>query len=244
MERITLHLDVFASGKPSADWWLSTSIEMQRLHYIRSGTGWYRDGSGTMQPYRTGMVYLFPYNLPAKYESYPDDPIDHLYFDFISLPPIIANQPLVYDPTGHPQLQEALQLALTLSETDGPTRRETGYPLLELLLKLLENIRPLPYSADAVICDTLNYIEQHYAEPLTVKELAVRFHFEENHFIRRFKSEVGQTPYAYLKRFRLLRAREHLRQGCTLVQTAALVGYENASSLSRALRTLHEKTAE
>jgi len=68
-----------------------------------------------------------------------------------------------------------------------------------------------------------------------VSDLSTRAGFEQNYFIRRFKNVMGVTPYAYLRSYRLLKARELMAGGCTVARAAELVGYENASSLSRAL---------
>lgn len=57
-------------------------------------------------------------------------------------------------------------------------------------------------------------------------------------FIRRFRRVVGQTPYAYLRTYRLALARQALASGDTLTQAAEKVGYQDAASLSRALRAM------
>ena len=74
-----------------------------------------------------------------------------------------------------------------------------------------------------------------FAQPLTVAELAREAGFEENYFIRRFRAAMGQTPYAYLRNYRLMEARRLLEAGETLTRTAPRVGYETAAALSRAL---------
>ena len=49
---------------------------------------------------------------------------------------------------------------------------------------------------------------------------------------------MGQTPYAYLHTYRLALARQSLASGDTLTQAAEKVGYQDAASLSRALRAM------
>jgi hypothetical protein len=58
-----------------------------------------------------------------------------------------------------------------------------------------------------------------------------------DHFIRRFRRAMGQTPYAYLRTYRLALAKQAIASGNTLTQAAEKVGYQNAASLSRALRS-------
>ena len=90
--------------------------------------------------------------------------------------------------------------------------------------------------SDEVIISSLEYMRAHENERISVGELASRAGFELNYFIRRFKRAMGTTPYAYMRACRLMRAEELLSRGGSVTSAAELVGYENASSLSRAMR--------
>ena len=89
---------------------------------------------------------------------------------------------------------------------------------------------------DPVVCQSLERIQRDYREPLTVTMLAQEAGFEENYYIRRFRGVMQQTPYSYLRNFRLMQARRLLRGGMTMAEAASSVGYESAASLARALR--------
>jgi AraC-like DNA-binding protein len=225
---------------------------MQRLYYIKGGRGWFEAPDGKRTDFLPGKLYLHPFNLTDTFGHDPADPLDHLYFDFTSTPPIISPVPLCFDvPEGSP-----LQLQLAAVEgylaactglpahshsepgTDHVTHRRIMTEFLELLILLLGTEHPLPFTNDHAVIDTLERIRLDYASPLTVSGLAAQAGFELNYFIRRFRSVMGVTPYAYLRSWRLLKARELLAGGCTVVRAAELVGYENASSLSRALHSL------
>jgi AraC-like DNA-binding protein len=43
------------------------------------------------------------------------------------------------------------------------------------------------------------HIDRHYARPLTVGRLARLAGLSTYHFIRAFRTEVGQTPHQYLR---------------------------------------------
>ena len=96
---------------------------------------------------------------------------------------------------------------------------------------------PSPFYTDEVVSETLRRIWSDYASPLHISELAAAVHLEENHFIRRFRRAMGQTPYAYLRTYRLALAKQAIASGNTLTQAAEKGGYQNAASLSRALRS-------
>ena len=235
-----LYINVCGIGSPpSGGWYLSKDVEVQRLYYIYGGTGQYTGGDGQMHHFQAGHLYLFPYNLRDHFVSNEDDPIRHLYFDFLSTPPVIASEPFVLDSSGYHHLLEALNLAKNLV-TDGGNKHLHKEPLrthlLRLLLTLIDEIQPIPYSSDATVCQTLAAIQSQYARPLTVIQLAREAGFEGNYFIRRFRSVMGLTPYAYLRNYRLMQARRLLNTGVSMAAAASQVGYESAASLSRALR--------
>ena len=241
---IHLFLRHFGSGIPRQGWELRYPIRMQRLYFIRGGTGWYQDGHSVRCPFVPGNVYLLPYNLRAVLTSDPADPVRHCFFDFLSTPPILSPDPIVIPANENSPLRSAFdtfeafldgRAAAALSAE----QRGVVHEMLQLFMMLLNDVCPLPFSRDRVVIESVDYIHEQYASPLTVSVLAERAGFAEHYFIRRFRESMGITPYAYLRSYRLLRAHELIAQGCTAARAAELVGYENASSLSRAMRTLN-----
>lgn len=225
------YINTCGAEKVPPQWRQYPAIEMQRLYLIRGGRGGFMRPDGVAESFVPGVFYVFPYNLKAQFFSDPADPIDHVFFDFLSAPPIIAPHPLVYSAEVSPLRELAALLAVVKH-----TRAQMGMQLLRTTLQLLDQAAALPCCTDRVVCAALEIMHRQYAEPLTVTRLAAQLHFEENYFIRRFRSEMGQTPYAYLRAYRLMRAEELLAHGNTMAQAANQVGYENASSLARALR--------
>ena len=60
------------------------------------------------------------------------------------------------------------------------------------------------------IKDIICYIEQHYTEGITQKQVADRFYFSQVYFSRYFKKCMGVTFTEYMTRYRLQKAREDL----------------------------------
>lgn len=80
----------------------------------------------------------------------------------------------------------------------------------------------------------LDYIEIHYAEELTIPQLAHLCYFSEYHFMRFFKKYVGMTCLEYIKNFRLEKAVELFEQGDTSTLEVSLsVGFHNLSYFHR-----------
>lgn len=67
-----------------------------------------------------------------------------------------------------------------------------------------------------------NFINNHFAENITVKEIAKSLNLNENYLIRLFKAELDTTPNKYLLETRLLRARQMLIQTDQSVKEIAL----------------------
>lgn len=100
---------------------------------------------------------------------------------------------------------------------------------------------PLPAAADS-LAGLLDWMLDHLTEELTVPELAARAFMSERTFARRFRSETGATPAAWLARQRLLRAQELLESTpLSVEEVAGQAGFGTAAVLrhhfSRSLGT-------
>ena len=81
--------------------------------------------------------------------------------------------------------------------------------------------------------ETQEFIEDHLEAPLTLAEIAGASGLSRYHFLRVFKNEVGQTPFAYLSQRRVERARGLLRRGMPISQAAFAAGFADQAHLSR-----------
>ena len=70
--------------------------------------------------------------------------------------------------------------------------------------------RPIPACGSAPMEELLRWMVQNLEREHTVGELAARVHMSERTFARRFRSETGATPAAWLNSQRVLRAQELL----------------------------------
>lgn len=267
MKKLTLFVEQAAKGLAPPDWWQRNGKNIQRLFYIKGGKGWMIDESGTRTPFIPGKVYVFSGNIRQNFVTGATDRIDHIYFDFISTPPISASAPIVYDVPPGGALEGLLKsLDILLPDrlpsgnrfdgfrthnniphdfaqiVDAPHGSEDEfkqmiYSLFEAILTLLSYERELPFSDDRAINAALEKIHNEFGAELSVAGLAADAGFEVNYFIRRFRKVVGITPYSYLRRYRLAKARALYSSGLTLAEVAEIVGYDDPSSLSRALKT-------
>ncbi len=81
-----------------------------------------------------------------------------------------------------------------------------------------------------------HFIDANYSEPISVEEIAKTFGMTPNFLSQHFRSAFGLTPYAYLVAVRMERAKELLREGRSVKETALSVGYTDPNYFSRLFR--------
>jgi AraC-like DNA-binding protein len=106
--------------------------------------------------------------------------------------------------------------------------------LAEALRRMLSHDSSLPLHTSALVKQAIAFIQQHYHEPITLQELADTLGVSKNYLGRIFHQEVGLTPWEYLIRYRVLRAKELLlTTGATVAEVAARVGFDTATYFNR-----------
>jgi AraC-like DNA-binding protein len=78
-----------------------------------------------------------------------------------------------------------------------------------------------------------DYLECHYADNLSLQELAAAAYLSPFHLIRVFQHELGLPPHAYLTQVRVRHARRLLAQGHPIVSVANATGFADQSHLTR-----------
>lgn len=89
----------------------------------------------------------------------------------------------------------------------------------------------------------LDYIELHYAEPISISELAKLCYFSDYHFMRFFKRHMNMTCVEYINNLRLEKSVELFEQGNTSILDVSLsVGFHNLSYFHRAFKKKYHMT--
>lgn len=79
----------------------------------------------------------------------------------------------------------------------------------------------------------LAYLNEHYAEPITLSELAAQFFINMNYLSELFSDKTGKTFSQYRNHLRITRAKALLDSGWNVNDAAEKVGYEDARYFSR-----------
>lgn len=118
----------------------------------------------------------------------------------------------------------------------------TKFPLLDRLgdcVGIIGYMRDLERSDDSWqpyrrMNAVVKYINEHYAEPISVPKLATVASLSISQFERRFRTVFGQTPSKFLIRYRLTRASQILvHSEESLSEIAHAVGFYDHSHFSR-----------
>ncbi len=226
-------------GLAPEDWKVGGIPRPYRLYYVNGGSAYFRMGKRE-EKLKKGYFYLFPSSLPFLIRQDTDDRLDHLYFDFIMSPPVVSKEPLSFEAKSDfltesfvPLLKGAVKSYACSDNTD---KKEILTALLESFLTVFLSKVTVNENCGEDILKTVEYIERHYDENISIKEIAKSIYLSEDYFIRKFKKVMGMTPYAYLSGLRLSVATSLMEENLSLTEAAAKVGYQHPSSLCHALK--------
>lgn len=132
------------------------------------------------------------------------------------------------------------KLEMLLAEQDAKRRyfSEISSAVFKEILLLLarEATDGVTYSKGYAI---LEYIREHYREPLTNESVAAHFSYHKNYINSLIKSETGTTLHKYLLNYRIERAAELLASGeYSVSEAAGAVGFGECTNFSRAFKRI------
>lgn len=93
--------------------------------------------------------------------------------------------------------------------------------------------------ANANMKKLLDYIHEHYAEPLNLTDMAKHFHFNPSYLSSYFSSHNNEGFVDYLHKVRIEKAEELLRKGDAMIsEISGLVGYSDHSYFCKVFKKL------
>ncbi|MEV0390756.1 helix-turn-helix transcriptional regulator [Nonomuraea sp. NPDC050643] len=135
---------------------------------------------------------------------------------------------------GDPVVEQVLR-ALPGTAGAGDLYAESAAAFLATHLLTHGGNERLPGPEHAAVRAGVAIMRERLAEPLTLDSIAAEAHLSVYHFVRVFREATGQTPYRYLTRLRIERARRLLSTGSLSVeQIARRCGYASPGALSSA----------
>lgn len=88
---------------------------------------------------------------------------------------------------------------------------------------------PEPSEPDEQIQKLCSYMEQHYAENISLDTLLSMTSFGKTYLLRSFTKQLGVSPYRYLQTIRIDKAKKLLEQGIEPIEAADRTGFSDQS---------------
>lgn len=130
-------------------------------------------------------------------------------------------------------------LSLHKAISQGESTLECESRVLWTLVQLIQRYadigsteRPVGREKNAVE-QARRYIEECFAEGITLNQLAQQVALSPYYFLRVFHAEIGMPPYAYLESVRIRHAQQLIKDGKPLAEVAVEVGFSSQSQLTR-----------
>lgn len=126
--------------------------------------------------------------------------------------------------------------------------RDRYFEVKSLLYELAaEYVRGEPseerFEEDALICALAAYIDAHFCEPLTLKQLADNFGYHYRYMSGLINHHFGESFPRVINQFRINRACELLRKGGrSITEVAAECGFDSQRNFNRVFKELTGKT--
>ena len=240
-EKLKISASVLTCGRCLApiEWNTKNVPNPYRLYYVECGKAYFTLGNYEFM-LKNGHFYFFPSTLPFIIRQDENDRLDHMYYNFIIDPPVIASEPICASIDEHPSFSHFLSIMTHATSTYFNTKsaedKDIARACLEAFLSLFFSVKPFPRVKDDAVLKGIEYIESHFKENISIKELSQMLYLSEDYFIRKFKNATNMTPYAYLTKLRASVAHELISNGATLKEAAEECGYQSASSLSHVLK--------
>lgn len=129
---------------------------------------------------------------------------------------------------------------MIMDEISDFEKEETFYFLIQQLIKeytiAIEDIEPRAIKQE--IENVCHYLEVHYAEQITLDDLAKIGNMNKYSLLRSFTRIRGITPYRFLQTVRINEAKKRLEQGIKPLDVAIETGFVDQSHLVISLRNL------
>ena len=204
-------------------------IPTNELHTIR-----------TMAPANTYDAFVFSLDLVTLPEAHflQRELIQPLSTGEIRFPWVLRQGELPYD-----------TVAAALEQISSCSIESENYKLtvFSSVIQIFTAMKPLaePCSAPTLhkgndtIKDCLRYMDAHYADKLTLQDIADQVHLHPNYLCALFRKYTGQTIFEHLNQIRVEKAAKLLRtDDQSISQVAELCGFDSTSFFSRKFKQI------
>lgn len=143
--------------------------------------------------------------------------------------------PVIYDDYLARQL---LKLHITLEDEHSPLVERQSlfrWTMTELILRHADDPPAVPEAKIDRNCvrKVKDYIDAHYADDISLEQLAALVHMTPCHIVRLFSRAVGLPPHAYLTLVRARQAKRLMARGWPIADAACQTGFVDQSHMTK-----------
>ncbi len=91
----------------------------------------------------------------------------------------------------------------------------------------------LDICSDSEISDILDYFDRNIEGDLSLNSISEEFCLEKHYLIRKFKKRMGMAPHQYIKKMRLVKARDLLKKDISVTDVCYQCGFNDYSNFIR-----------
>ena len=191
-------------------------------------------------------------------EVHTGEAVDKRGFVLRSIYPTISNmQMAIRELTGHDQAlpffahvrvdhpataKNILSLHKALSQYTSSIECESRF--IWTLTQLIKHHAEIPFSErkpgneNSAVQKALSYIEDCFAQDVSLNELAQSVALSPYYFLRVFRAKVGMPPHAYLESVRIRHAQRLIRTGKPLAEVAIELGFNSQSHMTHGFKKI------
>lgn len=165
--------------------------------------------------------------------------IDQMYFDMAKTKESYAEFTTLFS-----------TILATYQEAESFSNLKIQSELLQLLYLLCryhllekDHLQTINHSNKELNQEILNYVQEHYADNLSLEEISLHFNFSREHFSRLFKSIFGHNFSQYLSEYRLYQAFPDIVEGKDTIEMISLrYGFPSAKALINQFKKVYHET--
>jgi len=119
------------------------------------------------------------------------------------------------------------------------------YELIRIVTRIFEKYctqEPLADIPSVILKEVAEYIEANPFDNISLEELADKFRQNRFHLLRCFRNAYGMPPHAFQMNVRIERAKEMLKSGKSIADTAADTGFTDQSHFHRIFKKITAAT--
>lgn len=214
------------------------------LYYLKAGEGLFCNTNVLCSGKRfqsEDCSYLSITFHPRLLYGYSSSVMQNKYMKYILKSPALASIHFVPEVEWHREVLELMEYIRWLdAEKPASMELRIQIALLEIWLRIYEHVEQGEAEKTENGRDTerirqiMGYIQEHYAEKITLEELADQVHLCKSESCRLFKRYMNESMFDYLLGYRIDRSLDLLRQtGLDVTQIAGQVGFSNPGYFSR-----------